>query len=417
MKIAVIGGGIAGLTAAWLLGRQHQVTLYERQARPGFVASSVAVPGLGAGAKVDVPLRVFYAGYYPTLVRLYEQLGVDTEPVSYATSFMGDEGRLFFRWRNLQWAERSLGYVLPQDLAGARARRIVAGLLRFYREARAALLQGELAQLSIGDYVAAQRYSADFVDGFLLPAIATVCTCSYSAARAFPAAVIVDYLARGLARESVRRARHGADDVAQKLLAGIAELHCDAAVRGVRRVPEGVQVALADGNSARYDHVVLAAQANQSRAMWLDATPHEAGVLDAFRYQPVSVVMHTDLRLMPQRRADWSPVNALVSPQHEHPMSTIWVNAVQPALRHAPALFQTVHPVRPPREECVIARAQFERPLVDAATAQALQRLGQMHTEPGRRVWLCGSYAQPGIPLLESAVASAYAAAAALNKA
>ena len=127
MKIAVIGGGIAGLAAAWLLSRRHEVTLYERHAQPGFVAHSVAVDGV----RVDVPLRVFYPGYYPTLMQLYGALGVATEPVSYATTFTGGDGRAFFRWRNLRMGGRSWPYVLPQDMAQPRARRIVHGALRF----------------------------------------------------------------------------------------------------------------------------------------------------------------------------------------------------------------------------------------------------------------------------------------------
>jgi predicted NAD/FAD-binding protein len=125
--------------------------------------------------------------------------------------------------------------------------------------------------------------------------------------------------------------------------------------------------------------------------------------------------MHRDPALMPARRADWSPVNARVCAAHERPESTIWINRVQPALRRAPPLFQTVQPQRQPRDELVLARARFERPLVDAASQRAVAALQRLHAQPGRRIWLCGSYAQPGVPLLESAVSSAYAVAAALQ--
>lgn len=403
LDIAVVGGGLSGLAAAWLLGRGHKVTLYERQPRPGFTAASVD----WKGDRIDVPLRVFYPGYYPTLTRLYAVLGVPSEPVSYAASFTDAAGRLYFRYRNLRLGDWSLGLLAPQDwLLGPRAWRIVQGLLVFHRRSMPALARGELAGRTIADWTSADP--PDFVDGFLLPAICTVCTCSTDAARRFPAEVIVDYLARGLARQSVRRALHGADGVERLLRGGIPRLRCAAPVAGVRRVERGVIVRLADGSEHRHEHAVLAAQANQVRTLMEDASAAERRMLGAFRYQPVEVVTHTDPALMPARRRDWSPVNLRVNGAHAAPESTIWVNAVQPALRRGEPVFQTVHPQRDPAAGRVIGRAHFERPLVGAGTPAALRSLQRLHAEADRRIWFCGSYAQAGIPLLESAVGSAH---------
>ena len=413
MKIAVIGGGIAGLVAAWRLSRRHAVTLFERHAQPGFVASSVAPDGAAPGLRVDVPLRVFYPGYYPTLTRLYAELGVPTDPVDYATTFSGGDGRAYFRWRNARLGGWSLPYVLPRDVAGPRGWRIVQGALRFHARARAAQAAGDLGSASIGDFVRAERISADFVEGLLLPAIATIGTCSTADARSYPAAVVVDYATAGLGRQSVRRARHGADAVAGKLLAGISRVQCSAGVVAVRRRPCLV-VQHAAGEEG-FDHVVFATQANQALALLADAAPDETAALGAFHYRALEVVMHRDAALMPARRADWSPVNARVCAEHEQPESTIWINRVQPALRRAPALFQTVMPQRSPRDDCVVSRARFERPLVGAGSTAALAALRLLHAQPGRCVWWCGSYAESGVPLLESAVRSALAVAACLE--
>jgi predicted NAD/FAD-binding protein len=413
MKIAVIGGGIAGLAAAWLLSRCHEVTLFERHTQPGFVAHSVAVDGV----RVDVPLRVFYPGYYPSLMRLYQGLGVATEPVSYATTFTGGDGCAFFRWRNLRVGGLSWPYVLPQDVVHPRARRIVHGALRFNRRARAALARGDLAGRSLGDFIRSERLSPDYVDGLLLPALATIATCTTADALDYPADVVARYVAAGLNRQSVRRAVHGADDAAARLIQGIHRVVCDAGVEAVVHDAHGAHIHRRGGCTESFDHAVLATQANQALALWRTPGADMAHHLATFRYRPLDVVMHRDPQLMPARRRDWSPVNARVSSEHDRPESTIWVNAVQPALRRARPVFQTVHPHRQPRDELVISRAHFERPLVDVPSQQALHCLQALQSSPdaSRRVWLCGSYADAGVPLLESAVRSAYAVAAALD--
>jgi predicted NAD/FAD-binding protein len=411
MKIAVIGAGLAGLSAAWLLGRRAgcEVVLHERQARPGFTASSVSLNGAGfpAGARVDVPLRVFYRGYYPTLTRLYAQLGVTSEPVSYAATFLDARGEPYFRYRNLRVGAHSWSVPAWVDLMQAHTRTLVADAWRFHHRAGQARRTGAFGALTVVQWAVREGLSSAFVEGLLLPAICTVCTCPTALARELPAAVAADYLLRGLSHEAVRRARHGADDVQARLLAGIPQQRLGQPIESVRRAGAGVQVRDAQGGCVTYDHVVFATTAPHAARMLADATAAEAQVLAGFRTTPVEVVTHRDAACMPARRRDWSSVTLRVDPSREGPESTIWINAVQPDLRGAPDVFQTVAPHRAPRAEAVLGQARFERPVVDARSQAALAALLRLHEQPDRRVWFCGAWAQAGVPLLESAVRSA----------
>lgn len=414
MKIAVVGSGLAGLAAAWRLSERHEVTLFERHPSPGMAVHGVEVGSGPSACRVDVPLRVFYPGYYPRLTALYRDLGVETEPVDYSATFTDEAGAPFFGYRNLHLGPLALPLPKRETLSSRRALAIVRDLFRLRRRgvrgARSAKAR------TIGALLAEEGYSDDFRDGFLFPTFGTICTCSYASVATFPAAHVVDYLARGVLVTSVRRAKLGADDVVRRLVRRIAHVRCGVELTQVDASRDRVEVEV-DGARERFDHVVLATQANQALRLLASATEAEREVLSAFRYERVEVVMHTDTTLLPPRRAAWAPVNVVVAAGADRPTSTIWMNRAQPALRTASDVFQTVNPLIDPRPECVLARARFERSVVDEASDTALAALERIHRDPDRRLWFCGAYARGGIPLLESAVGSSLRVADALLQA
>jgi predicted NAD/FAD-binding protein len=403
-SIAVIGSGMAGLAAAWFLSQRAQVTLLERHDCLGMGAHSVVLPG----GTVDVPLRVIYPGYYPQLFELLSQVGVGLQPLDASLSFCGPEGASHFRYRNLMLAGKSLPWVAPAALLRRRPRRILLDLGRFLLLAPRALARGELRGQSLGQYLDTHGFSREFADDFLVPCFAGIATADCEDVRRYPVEVIAAYFSRAFMLSSVYRAEGGAAAIGRALAAPVAQTRLGVRLRGVARAPQGVTLTFDDGESQPFDAVVFATQANQVLPLLADASAAERQVLGAVRYGKVRVVMHRDARLAPRRRADWAPVNYLLSHGHDRPMATIWVNRLlRASYRDPQPLFQTLDPTREPDPATVLQDTALQRPLVDLQTAETLRQLDGLHREPDRRVFFCGSFAAPGIPLLESAVASA----------
>lgn len=404
MEVAVVGGGIAGLSAAWRLSAHHRVTLLERHAVAGMDAHSLDLEHDERTTRIDVPLRVIYEGYYPTLIDLYQALGVELERTDYAGSFSELGGPVYYRYANLTVGGRSVP--LPALPLGRASLRINRDLLRFFRLAPLALATLGESEEPLGSWLDRAGLGTEFTEGFLIPTFATVCTCSSAAVRSYPARVILEYLTRGLTFGGVRRVVLGTREVVKRLTAPLAAVRCGVQVHSIRPVEDGVRVAW-QGGEQRFDHVIVATQANQACGM-LDASyRQERDALERFAYEPSEVTVHTDVRLAPPERRHWAPVNVVVSRDHDKPMATIWMNRVQPSLRALSPVFQTWNPIIAPHPDTVKAHARFERPLVNAASLVGAREMSLLHEQAGRRLWFCGSYLGPGIPLLESATATA----------
>jgi uncharacterized protein len=403
LKIAIVGSGIAGLSAAWLLGRRHAVTLYERHPRPGMGAFNVDSGHGDPPVRIDLPLRVFKSGYYDTLMALYAAAGVEMQPTDHAAAFATPQGETYFRYRNLRFGGRSIP--LPSGL-GWRRLGIAREALRLVFSAPRDLARGVAQGLSLDEYLRQRGYGADFVNGMLLPSFAAICTCSYEAVRRYPAEVIIGFFSSGSLFSGTWRARHGADDAIRRLLQPCGELRNNTAVTAVEPGSAGLRVVEADGRSDRFDHVVLAVQAHQAAVLAQPAEPQAAALLARVPHESSEVVVHGDGALVPDSVGD-APVHFQVDPTASRPMASIRLNRIIPELAGRQALFQTWNPLVEPHRASVLGRAHFERPVVDLDSQAAMTQLVAMQRADGRRLWFCGSYLMPGIPLLESAAQSA----------
>lgn len=406
MRIAVIGSGIAGLTAVWRLGPHHHVELFEARPALGMDSSSVDVPLGTQTVRVDVPLRVYGSGYYPRLLSLYAEAGITRGPADYSASYGKLGGESYFAYRSYTARDRALS--LPDLRLGTLADNLVRSAhgTRFYLQEPARLAAGRVPEVRIDEYLRGRGYAERFTEGVLYPTLGAILTCPLSAARAQPASAVIDFFARTVGK-SFARVASGTQQVVQRLSARAAALRLGTKVRGVIR--EGGQVSLSpeSGPKERFDHVIFATQVHHIEGMLEDLRPDEAEVFAPFEHTRFECVVHDDPALMPRRRGDWRPINALTQGPDAMPMYTMWMNAILPHLQGAPPLFQTINPLIPPRPQGVHARVQLDRPLLSLKTLPAVRALQRLHQEPGRRVWFTGSYATEGFPLLEAATVSA----------
>lgn len=400
-RIAVIGAGIAGLGAAWALSKHHQVTLFEASAKPGGHSNTVDVDYDGTPMAVDTGFIVFNDWNYPNLRRLFAHLDVPAikSDMSFSVSVGAGE---------LEWSGNTLATLFAQkrNLLRPSFHRMWRDILRFNKRAVADLADGSMAGLSLGDYLARQRYSDSFMLDYLLPMGAAIWSAPLAEMQAFPAETFARFFKNhGLLSINDRpqwyTVQGGSREYVKRLIAnGEFDLQLHTPVYAVRReAPDqsgGVSVVTARGTS-HFDQVVLACHGDQALRLLDDrATTAERDILSSFRFQSNRAVLHRDLAQMPQRRSVWASWNYLSEPRRDLQRRvglTYWMNLLQ-SLDSSRPLFVTMNPVVEPRPELVFAEFAYDHPLFDRAAIDAQAKLPTIQGKD--RLWFCGAWCRYG---------------------
>jgi len=401
LDIAVIGSGISGMSAAWLLSQRHRVTVYEKEGRLGGHSHTVEAPSPGGPIPVDMGFIVYNEPNYPNLTALFEHLGVHTKASDMSFGVSLDGG-------GLEYSSNSALSLFAQkrNLLSPRFWSMLSDLVRFYREAPAHCAGLDRRMTSLGDYLREQGYSRAFQDDHLLPQAAAMWSTSAKGIREFPAAAFIRFCENhGLlklnaaGRPKWRTVDGGSCAYVQKLTAAYADrIRLSRGAVGIMRTDDGVRVLDSQGAVRRFDDVVVAAHADQALNLLEDASAEERALLGAFRYTPNRAVLHTDESLMPKRKFCWSSWNYVGRrPDQETEADgsgsdlcvSYWMNRLQVLPEHTP-LFVTLNPRHEPDPARVIHAETYEHPLFDAAAIRAQRRLWSIQ---GRRnTWFCGSY-------------------------
>jgi len=387
-NIAVVGSGISGLSAAWLLAHRHRVTLYESSPRLGGHTSTIQV----GQDRVDTGFIVFNEQTYPNLVALFGHLGVETRASEMSFSVSLDHGKL-------EYAGTDLAGLFAQktNLLRPRFWAMLKDLARFYREAPGADASG----LSLGEFLNRHRYGAAFRDDHLLPMAAAIWSAPANTLLNHPAESFIRFcdnhgLLKFTDRPVWRTVMGGSASYIPPLIAPFREnIRLNCGVRQIWREHDHVVVEDRWGGSDDYDHVVIAAHADQALAMLGDPGIDEVLMLRAFRYSKNQVSLHRDAALMPKRRQAWTSWNYLGKrPKQgaERELSvTYWMNRLQGLPEERPYFVTLNAPEAPPDP---IRSEEMEHPIFDLNAIAAQKSLWRM--QGSRRTWFCGAYCGAG---------------------
>ena len=389
-RIAIIGTGIAGMTVAHHLHRDHELTLYEAADYYGGHTATMDVDHGGRRYAIDTGFIVFNDWTYPNFIALLERIGATWQWSNMSFSFRCERTGLEYNGTSINalFAQRR-NALRPSFL------RMIADILRFNAHCRS-LLASDDTTLTLGDYLARERYSQAFIERYIVPMGRAIWSATDQAMFGFPARFFVDFFDRhGFLnvddRPTWRAITGGSREYARKLVAPFRErIRLSTPVRRVRRDAAGVTVTSGAGDEARYDHVFFACHSDQALAMLETPTEAERAVLGAFPYQTNDATLHTDTRMLPRRplaRAAWN--YHLPVARQERVALTYDMNVLQSI--DAPVKFLvTLNRETDIDAARILGRYRYDHPVY---TPQAVAAQSQRHRVSGvANTFYCGAY-------------------------
>ncbi|GAB3737314.1 FAD-dependent oxidoreductase [Luteimonas pelagia] len=392
MRVAVVGSGIAGLSAAWRLSRAgREVVLFEAEGRLGGHVHTHDVRLGGRSFAVDSGFIVFNHANYPLLSALFDELGIGSRPTTMGFSVQREDTGLEYNATTLDRL-----FCQRRNLASPRFWSMLRDLRRFYREAPALLASADAhAGPTLGAYLEAHGYGAPFRDDHLVPMASALWSAPPRWILDFPARYLVRFLANHRmlqvdGRPEWRVVTGGSRRYVDALRAGWdVDVHAGTPVRGVRRGDDDVEV-FTDAGSARFDHVVLACHSDQALALLVDGDEREHAVLGAIGYQRNEAVLHTDKRLLPRHPRAWAAWNAFVPRDRDAPCTVSYCMNLLQGLDAPDPLVVTLNRGAAIAPDRVLATMDYAHPVYDAASVAARARRHEIQGR--RRTWFAGAY-------------------------
>lgn len=392
MKIAIIGTGISGLGAAYLLNPDHNITLYEKNAYIGGHSRTIEVPTGDTISAVDTGFIVFNNWNYPNLLGLFKELDVPYQKSDMSFGVSVNNG----------WLEYGSGGMFAQKQNWVRPNfyLMLADIIRFNKESQAYIerdvditLQECLDQLKMGEWF--RRY-------YLLAMGAAIWSCPIDTIMKFPAKTFLQffknhgllsinnrpqwYTVTGGSREYIARLTSGFED----------KIKTNCGAKTVNKKGNNIEVIDTNGNKETYDQVIFACHADEALKLINDPTNEEISALGSFDYQDNQIIVHTDVSFMPKHKKCWASWVYLSEEQEDKKKAvslSYWMNNLQGINNDYP-IFVTLNSGRRPQENSILDEHTFSHPIFDLKAIKAQDKIAYIQGKNG--LWFCGAYQRYG---------------------
>lgn len=401
-RVAVIGSGISGLSAAYHLRHRAEVSLFEAGSYFGGHTHTVDVTLPGTHGLVthgvDTGFLVFNERTYPCLIALFEQLGIATtaSDMSFSVQAQG-----LAKQHTLEWSGSNLNTVFAQrsNLVNLEFLGMLRDVLRFNALANALALRGQdhLLMQPLGDFLDTHQLGYAFRHGYLLPMLGCIWSCPTDQMLQFPVATMIRFchnhgLIQVVNRPQWYTVTGGAKFYVDALLKHIPKAYLQTPVRRIERSLHGPTV-YTDKGSERFDAVVLACHSDQALALLAQPTLEEHALLQAIRYHPNRAVLHTDTTVMPQKKRAWAAWNYERATDLSLETSRVclhyWINRLQP-LPFSADVIVSLNPVRPIDPSKVLGEYDYAHPVFDLAAIEAQNALANLQGQ--QNTWFAGAW-------------------------
>ena len=407
--IAIIGTGIAGLGCGYLLHRDFDVSLFDRNDYTGGHTNTITVDEAGKPVPIDTGFMVFNEITYPNLTRLFAELTVETVPTTMSFGVQHIPS-------GIEYAGGSVSqlFAQPRNLFNTRFLGALRQIGRFNSEAQDALASGSFERTTLQEYADARGYGHDFLRLYLLPMSSAVWSTPFEEVRDFPAMTLLRFfrnhgLLGGLSGQlQWQTVAGGARTYVEKMTRGFRErIHLGNGVVRVDRSPSGATLRFADGSARGFDKVVFACHADEALAMLAEPTPDERRLLAPFHYQKNVATLHTDPSPMPRSRRAWASWNCRVDeagpaqPRSRtdagaRATTIYWMNSLQKVSDRRDYFVSIDDPglIDPAR---VLKTITYHHPVFTMAAIDAQRELPSLNDlSPDQTTYFCGSYFRHG---------------------